>query len=119
MGGRCAALLGAGCSGGSESSDGALSGAWIVYEGPIDCDCVDDGGAGKRLVRSDGTGGFWVTPGVPRRKNGWQVHPDWSPDGRRLAFAVDQTGEAPPNETRDIWVTDAAGQPRLRQQSDG
>lgn len=104
-----AALALAGCSGSDGSaSDGGLAGEWIVYEGPIEgTGGVTD--AGNRLVRPDGTGDVWATPDVPRREGGWQAHPDWSPDGGRLAFAVDQAGESPPNETRDIWVSDADG----------
>ena len=95
VGACCAMLALAGCSGGDKtSSDGGLPGEWIIYEGPIE----GSGGvtdAGNRRVRPDGTGDVWATPDVPRRDGGWQVHPDWSPDGSRLAFGVDQAGESP------------------------
>jgi Tol biopolymer transport system component len=81
---------------------------WIVYEGPI------EGGAGNRAVRPDGTGDHWLTPGVPLPAEGWQVHPDWSPDGTRLAFAADDAGDPAGSGTagkgtRDLWVADADG----------
>ena len=70
------------------------AGAWIVYmrsfsEGPI------EGGAGIRIVGTDGTGDDWLFPDVKLPKGGWQVHPDWSPDGTRLAFAADDPVVAP------------------------
>ena len=72
---------------------------WIAYEGPI------PGGAGNRLVRPDGQEDHWATPDVPRRTDGWQVHPDWSPDGTRLAFAVDDTD----GSSRDLWISEPDG----------
>ena len=83
---------------------------WIVYEGPIPG--YDGQRAGNRGVRPDGSGDHWVTPGVPlpAQYNGWQVHPDWSPDGQRLAFAADdprQDGQSV--VTRDLWVSDVNG----------
>ncbi len=77
---------------------------WIAYEGPI------PGGSGNRLVKPDGTGDHWATPQVKLPKDGWQVHPDWSPDGTRLAFAADDPADPPGTEfTRDLWVSDADG----------
>ena len=38
---------------------------------------------------------------------GWQVVPDWSPGGSRLAFAVDYAAES--IGTRDIWIGNADG----------
>jgi Tol biopolymer transport system component len=70
----------------------------IAYVGPI------DGGVGIRVVRRDGTGDRGLTPGVPLRADGWQVHPDWSPDGGHLAFAADSDAV-----TRDLWVAAADG----------
>ena len=81
---------------------------WIVYEGPI------EGGAGNRAVRPDGTDDHWLTPDVPLPSEGWQVHPGWSPDGTRLAFAADDAGDPAGSGccgkgTRDLWVADADG----------
>ena len=68
---------------------------WIAYQGGT------GGPARVRLVRPDGTGDHELTPGdVP----GEQFHPDWSHDGRRVAFAVDDT-----DGTRDIWAANVDG----------
>jgi Tol biopolymer transport system component len=82
---------------------------WIVYEGPA----VE--GAGVILIRPDGSAKHWDTPNVPVPKGGWQVHPDWSPDGSQLTFAVDDgtdnANATPPTyRTRDIWIADADGE---------
>jgi len=66
------------------------------------------------LVRSSG----WISTerpeaGVPRLQNPLQVtyaagvenHPTWSPDGGRIAYVSDQSGNL------DIWVTQLAGGP--------
>jgi Tol biopolymer transport system component len=68
--------------------------------------------AGIRLVRPDGTGDHWATLDAPigggtDGGEGWQLTPDWSPDGSQLAFAVDYAGEA--IGTRDIWISNADG----------
>ena len=73
--------------------------SWIVYEGPI------DDAAGIRLVRPDGSDDHWAMPDVPRGPGDWQLHPDWSPDGQRIAFSVDSNA----NGTRDLWIADADG----------
>lgn len=68
--------------------------SWIAYQGGT------GGPARIRLVRPDGTGDHELTPGnVP----GEQSHPDWSHDGKRVAFALDADG------TRDIWVANVDG----------
>jgi Tol biopolymer transport system component len=56
------------------------------------------------------TDDHWLTPDVPLPPNGWQVHPDWSPDGTRLAFAADDANEpAGVETTRDLWISNADG----------
>jgi Tol biopolymer transport system component len=68
--------------------------AWIAYQ------WVDgDGGDGVYLVRPDGTGQHQLVPEL----EGSEFHPDWSPDGQRIAF----TREARSGE--ELWVVDADG----------
>jgi Tol biopolymer transport system component len=86
------------------SQSGATPTTSIVYEGPI------DGGAGIRIIGTDGDGDRWLFPDVKLPKDGWQVQPDWSRDGTRLAFAADDPADPPGAEfTRDLWVGDADG----------
>ena len=76
----------------------------IVYQGPV------EGGAGIRIVGTDGIGDHWSFPDVTIPKDGWQAHPDWSPDGTRLAFAADDPADPLGTEiTRDLWVGDPDG----------
>ncbi|MFM2071533.1 MAG: hypothetical protein RLZZ623_1796 [Actinomycetota bacterium] len=82
---------------------------WIVYEGPF---YERDQNVGNRLVRPDGSDDHWATPQVPLPKGGWQMHPDWSPDGSLLAFsAEDATDDDKPRElmTLDLWVSQPDG----------
>jgi Tol biopolymer transport system component len=81
---------------------------WIAYEWVS----PESGtlSAGIRLVRTDGTGDHWATPDAPigggaDNGDGWQLSPDWSPDGNQLAFAVDDVGKS--IGQRDIWVGNA------------
>jgi Tol biopolymer transport system component len=79
---------------------------WIVYEGPI------PGAVGNNLVRPDGGALHAATPSVPLPKDGWQVHPDWSPDGQRLVFAADDADDEGKSRDligRDIWISDFEG----------
>ena len=63
----------------------------VVYQGP----------GGLRIVNSDGSqDAAWMPVGVTGRAN----HPDWSPDGQRLAFVVDEA-----DDTTDIWVAGSDG----------
>jgi hypothetical protein len=76
----------------------------IVYEGPI------PGGAGIRIVGTDGSNDHWLFRDIELPKDGWQVHPDWDRTGLRLAFAADDPADPPGAEvTRDLWVGDADG----------
>lgn len=63
----------------------------VVYQGPD----------GLHIVNPDGShDAAWRPVGVTDRAN----HPDWSPDGQRLAFVVDEA-----DATTDIWVARADG----------
>ena len=68
--------------------------AWIVYQ------WVAGSGDGIYLVRPDGTGRHQLVPEV----DGSEIHPDWSPDGNRIAFVR----QAPEGHT-ELWVVDAGG----------
>jgi Tol biopolymer transport system component len=61
---------------------------WIAYQA--------DGGIW--LVHPDGSGARRL-PDLPSTA----AHPDWSPDGTRLVFVVDE------DDSRDIWVANADG----------
>ena len=65
--------------------------AWVVYQSPDGLDSSSLGllhpvSGSSRRVLPDGPAG--------------SLHPDWSPDGARLVFAVDD-----PDGTRDIWTS--------------
>jgi len=57
------------------------------------------------MVRPDGTGDHWATPDGPVS----QYHPDWSPDGQRIAFEADDPRHPGESVNRDLWVSDANG----------
>ena len=73
---------------------------WIAYQGKA------DGGYGVDLVRPDGTGIHWPMAAIPGQ---FQEHPDWSPDGNRLAFS-----ETAADGTEDLWVADIDGSSATR-----
>jgi Tol biopolymer transport system component len=66
---------------------------WILYQDPK---------VQLSLVRPDGTGGHSPTPDLP---GGYQMNPDWSPDGQRIALTVSDDDDA----TEDLWVVDVDG----------
>lgn len=68
--------------------------AWIAFQR------VDGSGDGVFLVMPDGTGHHQLVPDM----TGSEIHPDWSPDGDRIAF-VRQAPEGPV----ELWVVDADG----------
>lgn len=63
---------------------------WIVYQ-----HWTQATGNTLRLIRPDGTGDHALLPPSPLA----QLHPDWSPDGQRIAYATDN----------DIWTVNADG----------
>jgi Tol biopolymer transport system component len=62
---------------------------WMVYQP----------GASISVIRTDGTDGAPVSTDVP----GGETNPDWSPDGKRLVFAVSN------GSTDDLWTVSADG----------
>ena len=66
---------------------------WIVF----DSDKASSPGEGTFLMRPDGTDARLIAADVTGRHK----HPDWSPDGRRIVFVVEDTGS--------IWIVDADG----------
>jgi len=83
---------------------------WIVYEwGVPEADSV-----GNMVIRPDGTDEHWATPDAPigtgeQGGDGWQLHPDWSPDGEQIVYEVDANTPEVPGEKRDIWISNADG----------
>ena len=72
----------------TESPTFAADEPWIVYQ-------LFDGHLNLRLIRPDGTGGRPLLTDPP----GDQTHPDWSPDGSRIAYVIDN----------DMWIVNVDG----------
>lgn len=70
---------------------------WIAYQ-----QSASGGRYGVHLVRPDGTGLHFALPDIPGR---FQEHPDWSPDGRRLALSETEADE----QTEDLWIAEVDG----------
>lgn len=73
--------------------------AWVAYQW---LDGQDDG---IFLVRPDGSGRHQLVPDL----TGSEIHPDWSPDGSRVAFV-----RFAPGDRSELWVVDADGSDRER-----
>lgn len=69
--------------------------AWIAYQNNTR---ERSGAHAVHLIRPDGTGDFFALEVIP---GGQQKHPDWSPDGGKLA--LDATNAS---DTSDIWIVD-------------
>jgi Tol biopolymer transport system component len=67
---------------------------WIAYQ------TTTPRGHAIFLVRPDGTDAHFPLASVP---GGQQLHPDWSPDGNRLVFNVDNLGG-----TLDLWTAETS-----------
>ena len=68
--------------------------AWIAYQTYT----PERSAHAVHMVHPDGTGAFFALDMIP---GGEQLHPDWSPDGRRLVLDV-----ADATSTPDIWMAD-------------
>jgi Tol biopolymer transport system component len=78
---------------GSPARTMRLDEPWIAYQ------WTRGGGDGIYLVRPDGTDSQELLPDAPYSA----FHPDWSPDGKRIAFDAETGGGS------EIWVVDADG----------
>jgi dipeptidyl aminopeptidase/acylaminoacyl peptidase len=72
------------------------AGPWIVFQWR-----APSGGDGLFLVKPDGTGLHQLVPDLP----GEEIHPDWSPDGTRLAFV----NRAPGDDASSLWIVNVDG----------
>jgi Tol biopolymer transport system component len=68
---------------------------WIAYQAPAET----GDGDGIFLVRTDGSESHQILADLP----GDQIHPDWSPDGAKLAFIMVVA------DSTEVWVSDADG----------
>ena len=73
--------------------------AWIAYQSDRGFYQSDRGGDGIYLMRPDGTDQHELLPDATYNA----FHPDWSPDGTRIAFDAETDGG------NEIWVANADG----------
>ena len=66
-------------------------GTWIAYQSET------GGRYGINFVRPDGSDAFFPLGALPA---GRQYHPDWSPDGQRVAFDIEDLAGV-----NQIWLT--------------
>jgi Tol biopolymer transport system component len=74
--------------------------AWVAYQRPT---FERNNAHAVHLIRSDGTGDVFAGAKVP---GGEQLHPDWSPDGRRIALDALDLDDT--DGTYDIWIVDTS-----------
>jgi Tol biopolymer transport system component len=67
---------------------------WLAFQ------WLDDTGEGIFLARPDGSGKHQLVPDLA----GSEIHPDWSPDGERIAFV-----RFTPEGLSELWVVNADG----------
>ena len=67
---------------------------WLAYQ------WLDATGEGIYLARPDGSGQHQILRGM----TGSEIHPDWSPDGQRIAFV-----RMTPDDASELWVVNADG----------
>jgi Tol biopolymer transport system component len=67
---------------------------WLAYQ------WLDATGDGIYLARPDGSGLHQILTGMA----GSEIHPDWSPDGQRIAFV-----RFTPEDQSELWVVNADG----------
>jgi Tol biopolymer transport system component len=86
------------------------SDAWILYERASP---LGENIPTLYLIRPDGSGEHLLLPGFTDAKRA-NEHPDWSPDGQRIAFAATRAGVIAPGSTLeqgrlDLWIVNANG----------
>jgi Tol biopolymer transport system component len=67
---------------------------WLAYQ------WLDATGEGIYLARPDGSGRHQILTDM----TGSEIHPDWSPDGQRIAFV-----RTTPDDASELWVVGADG----------
>lgn len=78
------------------ASTSPSSGPWIAFQRQ-----APGGADGIFLVKPDGTDLHQLVPDLP----GEEIHPDWAPDGTRIAFV----NRAPGTDASSLWVVNADG----------